>query len=815
VPAQKTGATFTVDVRVNTGGKVLGAFNVMVAYEEQNVEFVSAEKAKVAGTMTFEQGVSKGKADLETTCSKAGLGKTCVTAAGTIDKSSTRNTVVLFRIKFKVKSAASKTSKLSGVVVELLDAASKQIGAQKNTVFAAGKLEFVVSNGQRRTRRLADNGNAVAAARPRRNTIAKSLPSLKGNANCDDKGEFSLADPVFVLNYIAEAGAGFTSTQGKEIKSTVTACQNKNKLTSADVSFMDADSNSVVNTGDLTFLLGVLVGNFAFVDVKPVAPTKTACAYTINTYVATAGGGEPPAAMRLFLDFALDASNSAHSKLQAQLEKLSGFVTKNKGTSKLSGALVEIKAASTAPQVFGLTLDPPLKFDGVGLSVIQVSSEDLSKQNKLSWKFFGGKPTQGFSTSAYKGHLKYGKGDVGAPGDVEQENGYNPLVSLQNNDTSCVETTTTPGPATSTPATTTSAVNTTAATTPAAETTTVSVDVSTTSFGPSGSVNTTEGSTNSTVVSTTGTATSVTETESPAIRTTTRGGGAFSVVLTFNLDFGAFDRLILGAAITDALVAHGISLAEVVLPIMWFQGSVNGLVAVNTKATQDSIVAQKDSITNHALSGYMMKTGGANTNNTSTTVAATTANATQVVGGTDEPGGSGATSATDSSKSWVVPLILACVLILVICVLAAVAQVRNQRDTGELDGEGTIYFNGFASRELDSIWGIDTEGTKPNFNVDLDSFGFPFATMAQPPKDTAGAGDVDFEGLLERDLVNKGEAQIFRMQDLSVGNDAFVDDWDQSMGYTDKGFAASKPVVDNLTHDPRDAERKFVTETRL
>ena len=157
------------------------------------------------------------------------------------------------------------------------------------------------------------------------------MPSLKGNANCDDKGEFSLADPVFVLKYIAVRGNGFTSTEGKQIKSVVTACRSKNKLASTDVSFLDADSNSVVNTDDLTFLLGILVGNFAFVDARPVAPIKTACEYAISTYVATAGGGAPPATMRRFLDFALDASNSAHGKMQAQLEKLPGFVTKDKG----------------------------------------------------------------------------------------------------------------------------------------------------------------------------------------------------------------------------------------------------------------------------------------------------------------------------------------------------------------------------------------------------------------------------------------------------------------------------------------------------
>ena len=439
VPTASKGKEFTVDVRVNTGGQTVKAFNVLVAYEDQDVEFVSAAKAKVAGTVSFDQGLSSGKDDLEKKCNLAGLGKTCVTAAATIDKSTTRGSVVLFSVTFKVKSGARTFSKLSGVVVEMLDTSNQLIGSKKDHVFVAGKLEFAVSGGRRRVRSLADDAGPVAV-RPRRatNSIANSLPVLKGDADCN--AEFGLGDIVRVLDYVAVRGNNFESTLGKQIKAAVTKCQQDKKLGSTDLSFMDADSNSEVDLQDLTYLLGVTVGNFAFVYAKPVEPTKTECSVGFNTYVATAGGGKPPSGMRVFLDFALDGQNAEHKKLLAQLEKTAGFVTTDKGTTKLNGALVELKATAQEPQVFAFKLSPPLVFSGVGISVIQVSPSVIA--NGPSWKFFGGKPSTGFATSGFKGHLKYTKTLLGSPTDLEQVNGYNALASITNTDIGCITTTT-------------------------------------------------------------------------------------------------------------------------------------------------------------------------------------------------------------------------------------------------------------------------------------------------------------------------------------------------------------------------------------
>merc|ERR1712021_237544 len=138
---------------------------------------------------------------------------------------------------------------------------------------------------------------------------------------------------------------------------------------------------------------------------------------------------------------------------------------------------------------------------------------------------------------------------------------------------------------------------------------------------------------------------------------------SFSVVLIFiNLDFELFTRLVLSGAIRDALVVFGILpvAAADLVPITYFQGSVNALVAVNSKSAQNSIVDQQESIVNHALSAYLLATTGESSGgDTNTTAATTTANVTvtQIGEATENSGAGAAGEAVDSSQAWLVPLV--------------------------------------------------------------------------------------------------------------------------------------------------------------
>ena len=332
VAPQQIGSIFDVPVYVNTGGSTLKAFHIFVAFEDDDLEVVGVTPAHIQkGTLQFVHGYSSGKIDLEEKCGLAGLGKSCVTAAGTITASQVKGARIhVFTVSFRVKKSAKARSQLSGVVAEMVDTSlqSVAIGIGKDQPFNAGAIDFIIRDGTtRRTRRdslVKVNHSRLGEA------IASSLPQRKGDANCD--GSFDLKDIVFVLDFVAVRGNEFVTTLGKHVLGVAHKCRQQRQLPGLDLSFMDADSNSVVDLLDVTFLMDILVGNFAFMEARTkFVHQHDECQLEIDVYIATAGGNPPADGARVMIDLALDTSVPGYADVISALMNISGALTYSKG----------------------------------------------------------------------------------------------------------------------------------------------------------------------------------------------------------------------------------------------------------------------------------------------------------------------------------------------------------------------------------------------------------------------------------------------------------------------------------------------------
>jgi hypothetical protein len=362
IPAQTTGSEFVVDVRVHTGSKTLQSFNVLVAYESDDLELVDTTNAVPSsqGSAEFKPGSSTGNTGLEALCAGAKLGTDCAIAVASITNSKVRGIATIFQIKFKVKSGAAATTRFSGIAEQLLDTSpwgGETIGV-KTTVFDAGKIVVSITDGDRRRARRSAAAANTPPHRFRRTTSAGDLVLAKGDANCD--GVFDLKDPAFILDYSSARAGDFKTTLGETMQGLVAACQTKNKLASTDTSFMDPDGNTEATLLDITYMLDILAGNFYFMQANPLAADS--CTATFIVQMVTAQGEAVPVGTKVFLDFAMEENEALFAAMTA-----SDALIALKNETTLTGALLEVSAIGDDQTIFSVELGFAFAMDSVGV----------------------------------------------------------------------------------------------------------------------------------------------------------------------------------------------------------------------------------------------------------------------------------------------------------------------------------------------------------------------------------------------------------------------------------------------------------------
>ena len=155
------------------------------------------------------------------------------------------------------------------------------------------------------------------------------MPVLKGDANCD--GAFDGKDPVFILNFVAARGNGFSTALGKIVDKALTKCRGDNSFSADDVAFLDNDGNTDVTTLDLVYMLDILAGNFYFMSVHVRTATEQNCSFAVTVVLGNEAGNPPAAGTQVLLDLTyIDADG----KLESGLEKAPNLLSVDKGSEK-------------------------------------------------------------------------------------------------------------------------------------------------------------------------------------------------------------------------------------------------------------------------------------------------------------------------------------------------------------------------------------------------------------------------------------------------------------------------------------------------
>ena len=368
-----------------------------------------------------------------------GLSETCdeVYAVGTIQNSKVKGTAdgaAIFTIMFKALRAGEH--RFRGLAIDLLDTTpgNPQPIGTPNAAFVAGDITMVIrGKRQRRTDAAAafqslpseQRPSPDSASRRRRISPEEVVKRHTVDANCD--GNFDGKDPVFILDFLAAMGNGFSTNLGKVVYSKVQTCQSKLGANPTDYSFMDADQNTAINLLDLTYMLDVMAENFYLFQLKVIAPTTSTCKTQFQITMSTGAGKAPRAGTRTLVDIATARKDTS---LTTALAAHAALVTQDKGDVDLFGGLVEATAQSGGRVfVFEMNGTTLTSLDKIGVSLVQISSQ--AKASGPNWKFFSGVPSASIANSQYKGSLRYSTKSLGknvAQG-LARKQGYNPLLA--------------------------------------------------------------------------------------------------------------------------------------------------------------------------------------------------------------------------------------------------------------------------------------------------------------------------------------------------------------------------------------------------
>ena len=285
VQALAVGSTGRLDVKVNTGGQTLGAFQIQVEYDSQGIEVTEVE---------YSVGAADGTVD-EVTSIRVEGDQGVVRLTGTVQNSRLRGTVRLATITFRALTEG--LHQVSGAVISLENnAISPQVIVEEQD-FEAGNVAIAVTSSRRQMRSDTDvhrvaTGQAAwirrstAAGREHRRQDECSDPSDVVDGDMDCSCRFTAGDSLYIHNFIAGRRQNFQVTGGDVLQGNAQRCPHT-------LGSMDADMSGNITAADAAFLLGVLDGRFFFVRTSLQASTDSETCATSMISAITGPDGVP------------------------------------------------------------------------------------------------------------------------------------------------------------------------------------------------------------------------------------------------------------------------------------------------------------------------------------------------------------------------------------------------------------------------------------------------------------------------------------------------------------------------------------------
>ena len=246
IPTLLSSSFTSVDVRIRSEQSFLRGFDIVLAYDNTNVE-VKDGSCLVVSEFAVGGGCTVG--------SSGSIKIVGVSTAYSQQSTDAGVTIASFGMRAKPTQRGTVETLITGSCIEFV----RQGGSSTNlTELVAGKIPFLVNTGDSSRRRLLQSNVAqVVAVAPNLGSDLSATRSVYGDTNLD--GRFSILDILFMLEFFsANAQLGCPVTGGN-------TCVNRSSLTDWQMQQLTPVGDSSTGGRDIAYLAGVMLGKFHFV----------------------------------------------------------------------------------------------------------------------------------------------------------------------------------------------------------------------------------------------------------------------------------------------------------------------------------------------------------------------------------------------------------------------------------------------------------------------------------------------------------------------------------------------------------------------
>ena len=416
----QVGETFVAPVRINSGGLVLGSFDVEIVYNSELLEVVGiSEGADMTGFFVSDRSSQTGQ-----------TGKVRIAGALTIESQDYPVRHVA-DVKFRVIS--SGVARVSGTVLMVAadDLVGSVIGIPVPKNIVAGDVEVAIDNLGRLRRSLSTapllQPQPPINTRMRRSVVACATPPCSNCTNgnrepgdTDGNCIFDIRDVKFALAYMTEQQFNFSRAKGQRIQ---------NIITQQQLQALDVNGDGSVTLNDVNVLLRAnlkIVSLFPRVTVVPVQDPKSNCLLTIS--VSASQLGVTPSDTNstiVFFDVSHSESNFSNSLRDSVFTK-GTLDTTEKG---IPGGIIRTEY-NIVEKRFVASLNTSLLYSSIGLSFVQIrfandGSLDFTRTLMVNGLFSRPPLYQG----DFNATLDLGRGRHYS---ITRPNGYNPYSFFSN-----------------------------------------------------------------------------------------------------------------------------------------------------------------------------------------------------------------------------------------------------------------------------------------------------------------------------------------------------------------------------------------------
>ena len=421
----QVGVSFVAPVRINSGGLVLGSFDVEVVYNSELLEVVGVnEGVDMTGFFVSADGSSQ-------TGQTGQTRKVRIAGALTIES---QGYPVLHVADVKFRAISSGVARVGGTVLMIAsdDLLGSVIGIPVPRNIVVGDVEVVIDNNLGRLRRSLSSvpflqPQPAVNARTRRSVVACASPPCSNCTNgtrepgdTDGNCIFDIRDVKFALAYMTEQQFNFSRAKGQRIQ---------NIITQQQLQALDVNGDGSVTLNDVNVLLRAnlqIVSLFPAVTVVPVQDPMSNCLLTISVSASQLSVVPFDANDTIvFFDVSHSESNFTNS-LRDSVFTTGTLDTTEKG---IPGGIIRAKY-STVERRFVASLNTSLLYSRIGLSFVQVrfaddGSLDFARTMMVNGLFSRPPLYQGVLNAT----LDLGRG---RRYNITRPNGYNPYTFFSN-----------------------------------------------------------------------------------------------------------------------------------------------------------------------------------------------------------------------------------------------------------------------------------------------------------------------------------------------------------------------------------------------